>query len=245
MAAWFENFQRHFHQNFIHHDRWTWLLDGLQITMQVAIIAITTGIFLGIILASMRMVRINLFKKLGLDFIDNVINWITGGISYIYIDIIRGTPVVTQLLIWHFIVFAGTGMPVMIVAAIALGVNSGAFVSENIRTGILSIDKGQTEAGRSLGLPPAMTMRYIVMPQAIKNILPTLVNEFIVLIRETAIVGFVGLADLTQAGNRIFGVTFNAWFPLIGAAMIYYTMIKILTIFLRKLERRLRKADLR
>ena len=157
-------------------------------------------------------------------------------------DIIRGTPSVLQLLIMWFIVMKNSQNGVL-VASLSFGINSGAYVSEIVRAGILAVDKGQTEAGRSLGLSRAQTMIYIVIPQAIKNVLPPIGNEFIVLLKETAIVGYVSLTDLTRAANQITSRTYEAFMPLIGAAVIYFTVIKILTILLDKLERRLRKSD--
>lgn len=164
-------------------------------------------------------------------------------IGGIYTDVIRGTPSVTQLMIIYFVIFASVQLDKWIIAAIAFGVNSGAYVSEIIRAGILSIDKGQTEAGRSLGLNAFQTMSRIVIPQAVKNIFPALCNEFIVLIKETAIVGYVGLMDIQKAGDFIKSATFIAFMPLIGTAVIYYVLIKILTLVLKQIENRLRRAD--
>ena len=147
-----------------------------------------------------------------------------------------------QLLIMWFIVMKNSQNGVL-VASLSFGINSGAYVSEIVRAGILAVDKGQTEAGRSLGLSKAQTMIYIVIPQAIKNVLPPIGNEFIVLLKETAIVGYVSLTDLTRAANQITSRTYEAFMPLIGAAVIYFTVIKILTILLDKLERSLRKSD--
>jgi polar amino acid transport system permease protein/polar amino acid transport system substrate-binding protein len=245
--TWYESFANHFHQNFIHQDRYMLLLNGLWLTIQVSFFGILLGIVLGTIITVMKMAKCSFFGKLfGLHFLDKIINGMLNGISYIYIDVIRGTPVVTQLFIFWFVIFAPhTNLPRIMVAIIAIGVNSGAYVAEIMRAGIMSIDKGQVEAGRTLGLSSFTTMRYIVMPQAIKNILPTLVNEFIVLIKETAIVGFIAVSDLTRAADLIRSRTFNAWMPLIAAAMMYYILIKILTIFLRRLEKRIRQSDVR
>ena len=162
--------------------------------------------------------------------------------SHIYIDIIRGTPSVLQLLIMWFVVLASCKNGIL-VASLTFGINSGAYVAEIVRAGILAVDKGQTEAGRSLGLTQFQTMRYIVIPQAFKNVLPPLGNEFIVLIKETAIVGYVGLSDLTRVANQMTSKIYDAFTPLIGSAVVYFIIIKILTILLAKLERRLRKSD--
>jgi len=245
-AAWYYRFSAQFYQAFIVEDRWRMITSGLWVTIRVAVIAIILGIILGIIIAVMRMVRIDFFSKIpSLKFLDKLINWIFKWFSYIYLDIFRGIPLVPQLMVWHFVIFANTNVPPMVGAMIAFGVNSGAMVAEIIRAGIMSVDTGQTEAGRSLGLTPIKTMGFIILPQAVKNILPTVANEFISLIRETSILGFVAVTDLQRAADQIRSLTFIAWHPLFAAAIIYYIIIKILTIFLRKLERNLRKADLR
>ena len=161
----------------------------------------------------------------------------------LYTDVIRGTPAVTQLLIIYFVIFATIGWADWIIASIAFGINSGAYVSEIIRAGILSIDKGQTEAGRSLGLSKTQTMVYVVIPQATKNVFPALCNEFIVLIKETAIVGYVGIMDIAKAGDFIKSKTFEAFMPLIATAIIYFILIKILTVILSRVEKALRKSE--
>ena len=165
-------------------------------------------------------------------------------IATVYVDIIRGTPSVLQLLIMWFIIMASSNNGIL-VASLSFGINSGAYVSEIVRGGILAVDKGQMEAGRSLGLSKAATMRYIILPQAIKNVIPPLGNEFITLIKETAIVGYVSLADLTRVANQVASRTYDAFMPLIGAAVVYFVIIKLLTILLGKLERRMRKSDKR
>lgn len=216
-----------FYKCFIKEDRYKLLLSGIGVTIKVSLLAIVIGILIGMLIA-----MCNLSKKKGLRLI--------GGI---YTDVIRGTPSVTQLMIIYFVIFASVQLDKWIIAAIAFGVNSGAYVSEIIRAGILSIDKGQTEAGRSLGLNAFQTMSRIVIPQAVKNIFPALCNEFIVLIKETAIVGYVGLMDIQKAGDFIKSATYIAFMPLIGTAVIYYVLIKILTLILKQVENRLRRAD--
>ncbi|MCM1266950.1 MAG: amino acid ABC transporter permease [Bacteroidales bacterium] len=216
-----------FYKCFIREDRYKLLLSGIGVTIKVSLLAIVIGILIGMLIA-----MCNLSKKKALRLI--------GGI---YTDVIRGTPSVTQLMIIYFVIFASVQLDKWIIAAIAFGVNSGAYVSEIIRAGILSIDKGQTEAGRSLGLNAFQTMSRIVIPQAVKNIFPALCNEFIVLIKETAIVGYVGLMDIQKAGDFIKSATFEAFMPLIGVAVIYYVLIKILTLALKQVENRLRRAD--
>ena len=216
---------------FITKDRWQLYLKGLGITMEVAIIAALLGVLIGTIMAFMKLsVRKN-GKPTIFTYIANL-----------YIDIIRGTPSVLQLLIMYFVIMKNCHNGIL-VAAITFGINSGGYVAEIVRAGILAVDKGQTEAGRSLGLSNFQTMRYIVVPQAFKNVLPPLVNEFIVLIKETAIVGYVGLSDLTRVSNQMTSTLYDAFTPLVGAAIIYFVIIKILTMLLAVLERRLRKSD--
>lgn len=225
MAEWAADF----YKCFIREDRYKLLLSGVGVTIKVSLLAVIFGILIGMLIA-----MCNLSNKKVPRFI--------GGV---YTDVIRGTPSVTQLMIIYFVIFASVQIDKWIIAAIAFGVNSGAYVSEIIRAGILSIDKGQTEAGRSLGLSAFQTMSRIVVPQAVKNIFPALCNEFIVLIKETAIVGYVGLMDIQKAGDFIKSATYIAFMPLIGTAVIYYVLIKILTLALRRVELRLRRADAR
>lgn len=229
METWFAKVAEDFTRSFIEEQRYMLLLRGIGVTIKVALLAVIIGLIIGFLIA-----LCNLSKKKALRFI--------GGL---YTDIIRGTPAVTQLMIIYFVIFASVRWAKWIIAAIAFGINSGAYVSEIIRAGILSIDKGQTEAGRSLGLSASQTMISIVLPQAIKNIFPTLCNEFIVLIKETAIVGYVGLMDIQKAGDFIKSATFLAFMPLFGTAIIYYILIKLLTMGLKKIEDALRKSDIR
>ena len=216
---------------FITQDRWKLYLEGFGVTLQVAFFAAIIGILIGTIVALMKLSRTRRGKKT-----------IFARIADIYIDVIRGTPSVLQLLIMWFVIMATTNNGIL-VASISFGINSGAYVAEIIRAGILAVDKGQMEAGRALGLTNAQTMVYIIIPQAIKNVLPPLGNEFIVLLKETAIVGYVSLSDLTRVANQISSRTYEAFMPLIGSAVIYFVTIKIITILLEKLERRLRKSD--
>lgn len=224
---WAANFSDLFYKCFIKEDRYKLLISGIGVTIKVSLLAVFIGILIGMLIA-----MCNLSKKKPIKLI--------GGI---YTDIIRGTPSVTQLMIIYFVIFATVNLDKWIIAAIAFGINSGAYVSEIIRAGILSIDKGQTEAGRSLGLNAFQTMTRIVIPQAVKNIFPALCNEFIVLIKETAIVGYVGLMDIQKAGDFIKSATFIAFMPLIGTAIIYYILIKMLTLLLARIEKRLRQSD--
>ena len=231
MQEWLGEVSEKFVMAFIEGDRWKLYLRGLGVTIEIAILAAVIGMAIGTVVALMRLSVKRNGKK-------TIWSLIAGA----YIDIIRGTPSVLQLLIMWFIIMKNSNNGVL-VAVLSFGINSGAYVSEIVRAGILAVDKGQTEAGRSLGLSKAQTMIYIVIPQAIKNVLPPIGNEFIVLLKETAIVGYVSLTDLTRAANQITSRTYEAFMPLIGAAVIYFTLIKILTILLDKLERRLRKSD--
>lgn len=228
---WFDLVWQHIDAAFIREDRWKLYFKGLGVTMRVAVFAAIIGIIIGTIIALMKLS----VRKNGKPTI-------LARIANVYIDIIRGTPSVLQLLIMWFVVLKSCHNGIL-VGAITFGINSGAYVAEIVRAGILAVDKGQTEAGRSLGLNQYQTMRYIVIPQAFKNVLPPLGNEFIVLIKETAIMGYVSLSDLTRVANQMTSTVFEAYTPLIGAAVIYFTIIKILTILLAKLERRLRKSD--
>lgn len=216
---------------FITQDRWKLYLEGYGVTLQVAFFAAIIGILIGTLVALMKLSRKRNGKKTFL-----------ARIADIYVDIIRGTPSVLQLLIMWFVIMA-TCKNGILVASLSFGINSGAYVAEIIRAGILAVDKGQMEAGRSLGLTNTQTMIYIIIPQAIKNVLPPLGNEFIVLLKETAIVGYVSLSDLTRVANQISSRTYEAFMPLIGSAVIYFITIKVISVLLEKLERRLRKSD--
>ncbi len=231
MQAWIEKVSKMFEMAFLTEDRWKLYLNGLGVTLKVALLAAVLGLAIGTVVALMKLSTNKKGKRTIWSYIANA-----------YIDIIRGTPSVLQLLIMWFIIMKSCKNGVL-VAVLSFGINSGAYVAEIVRAGILAVDKGQTEAGRSLGLSKAQTMLYIVIPQAIKNVLPPIGNEFIVLLKETAIVGYVSLSDLTRVANQVSSRTYEAFMPLIGAAVIYFVIIKILTIMLNKLERRLRKSD--
>lgn len=215
-----------FYKCFIYEDRYKLLLSGIGVTIKVSLLAVVIGILLGFLIA-----LCNLSKKKPLNVIGSL-----------YTNVIRGTPSVTQLMIIYFVIFASINWAKWIIAAIAFGINSGAYVSEIIRAGILSINKGQTEAGRSLGLNSKQTMLYIIIPQAVKNIFPAMGNEFITLIKETAIVGYVGLMDIQKAGDFIKSSTYEAFMPLVGTAVIYFILIRLLTVALSKYEAKLRKS---
>lgn len=221
-----------YYRAFIAEQRYLMYLDGLKMTLLVSLLAIILGVALGTILALMRMTAERRGKSTLLS-----------KIAYVYIDIIRGTPTVTQLLIMYFVVLKGVDG--LIVGTVTFGLNSAAYVAEIIRAGILAVDHGQMEGGRSLGLSYGQTMKDIILPQAVKNILPALGNEFIVLIKETAILGYVSIVDLTKVADFVTSRTYEAFAPLIGTAIIYYLVVKVLTLVLGAVERRLRQSDKR
>ncbi len=231
MQAWWEEVSKKFYGAFISGDRWKLYFEGLGITLEIAFFAAIVGLLIGVVVALMKLSTRRNGKKT-----------IWAVIANAYIDVIRGTPSVLQLLIMWFVIMKSSRNGTLI-AVLSFGINSGAYVAEIVRAGIMAVDKGQSEAGRSLGLSKAQTMIYIIIPQAIKNVLPPIGNEFIVLLKETAIVGYVGLSDLTRMANQISSRTYEAFMPLIGAAVIYFVIIKILTVLLNMLERRLRKSD--
>ncbi len=243
MKEWFLDLKEQFILNFVDDDRWEFLLEGFINTILLTIMSALIGVALGIVVAAIRTTYDNnqeTFKKNG--GISYILMSIANAICKIYLTIIRGTPVVVQLLIMYFIVFA-TSDDGLMVATIAFGINSGAYVAEIFRGGIMSIDKGQLEAGRSIGFNYIQTMIFVILPQTIKNTLPTLLNEFIALLKETSVAGYVGIMDLTKAGNNIRNHTYSPFMPLIAVALIYLLLVVVLTWLVGKLERRLRKSD--
>lgn len=241
MKAWFDEMRAEFVLNFIDKDRWQLLAQGLRNTFMMTAVALLIGIAIGILIAVIRTTHDTQGKKIRSGLIRGVLA-VANRVCAVYATVIRGTPMVVQLLILYYIVFASSRNGLM-VAALSFGLNSGAYVSEIFRGGILSIEKGQMEAGRSLGLNYVQTMWYIIAPQVLRNVLPTLANEFITLIKETSISGYVAVMDLTFAGNRIRGVTFSPMMPLIAVALIYLVIVMALTALTGRLERRLRQSD--
>lgn len=227
-----QELQGKFVNNFITDDRWKYIADGLVTTLQVTFFAVIIGIVLGFLIAIVR----STYDKTGKLKILN-------GVCRLYLTVIRGTPVVVQLLIIYFVIFGSVDISKVLVAVMAFGLNSGAYVAEIFRSGIMSIDGGQFEAGRSLGFNYVQTMRYIIMPQAFKNVLPALGNEFIVLLKETSVAGYIALQDLTKGGDIIRSRTYDAFMPLIMVALIYLVMVLIFTKLVNMLERRLRSSD--
>ena len=220
-------------QYLIEKDRWNYVADGLGVTLQITFFAVILGILLGFLVAVVR----STYEKTGKLKLFNLL-------CQIYLTVIRGTPVLVQLLIMYYIVFVSMTSKIM-VASLAFGINSGAYVAEIIRGGILSIDNGQFEAGRSLGFNYVQTMIYIILPQVFKNVLPALANEFIVLLKETSVCGYIALQDLTKGGDIIRSQTYNAYVPLFTVAAIYLVLVMIFTYLVKLLERRLRSSERR
>lgn len=243
MSNGWNTFVTDFRFVFIQDDRWKSLFQGLGNTLVITFFAVMIGIVLGAIVATVRTTydknNGDMKKRNPVGF---YILSIANVICKLYLTVIRGTPVVVQLMIAYFIIFA-TSNNSTAVAVFAFGINSGAYVAEIIRGGIMSIDEGQFEAGRSLGFNYGQTMIYIIIPQVFKVVLPTLCNEFIVLLKETSVAGYVGIMDLTKAGDIIRGRTFSAFLPLLGVAAIYLVMVVILTALVGCLERSLRKNE--
>ena len=238
MQEWFQRLVDQFIIDFIVSDRYMLILNGLGVTILVSIVAIFLGLVLGLIISVIKVSYSYLGKG-------SRILWLLDKFCSLYLTVIRGTPAMLQLLIIYFVIFGSVNIPKVAVAILAFGINSGAYVAEIMRSGIMAVDRGQIEAGRSLGLSYLQTMRFIILPQAVKNILPALGNEFITLIKETSIVGYIALNDLTRAADIIRGVTYDAFMPLIAAALIYLAIVIFLTKMLGKLERRLRQGDTR
>lgn len=232
IGNYFNDLKIRFISTFIEGDRWKFLTDGLAITLKVAFFAVLLGIVLGFIVAIIRATNTKTGRLKILNFF-----------CKIYITVIRGTPVVVQLLIIYFVIFGSVKIDKVIVAVLAFGLNSGAYVAEIVRGGIMSVDIGQMEAGRSLGFNYVQTMWHIILPQAFKNVLPALGNEFIVLLKETSVSGYIALQDLTKGGDIIRGRTFESFMPLIAVAIVYLCLVMILSYFVGRLERRLRNSD--
>ena len=246
MSEWFsakiQEFLFDFNQSFVEDDRWLYILKGLRVTITVAICALILGVIIGIIVAVIRSAhdqkrgKKKNFSSLFLGILDFLCR--------IYLTVIRGTPMMVQLLIMYFVIFAST-TNTELVAILAFGINSGAYVAEIIRGGIMSIDAGQMEAGRSLGLNYVKTMRFIIVPQAIKNILPALGNEMITLLKDTSLVTVIGLKDMVKGALIIQGRTYQAFMPLVAVAIIYLVLVIILSKILSMVERRMRESDRR
>ena len=229
MPAWVVDLLNRLNSTFVVDGRWQWFVSGLGYTLLISLFSVLLGLVIGILMALMRLSKSKILRA----------------VSGIYIDIIRGTPTMVQLLIIYFVIFANVHIDKWVVGFIAFGINSGAYIAEIVRGGILSVNIGQTEAGRSLGMTHKQTMASIVMPQAMKNILPALGNEFVVLIKETAVIGMIANIDLVGAARKVQSLTYDDLIPLLSIAVIYYVVIKIISTLLSKVEKGMRKADKR
>ena len=235
-----ESLQRDFYLCFIQEERWRFLTSGLLNTLQITFFAVLLGIAIGVVVSIVRSTHdknVEETRGAGRFFLK-----LANTVCRVYLTVIRGTPVMVQLMIMYYVIFASSRNGVA-VATLAFGVNSGAYVAEIFRAGIMSIDNGQFEAGRSLGFNYVQTMRYIVIPQAFKAVLPSLANEFIVLLKETSVAGYVTVRDLTMGGNIIRSATYIAFMPLIAVALIYLVLVMFFTWLVGKLERRLRNSE--
>lgn len=243
MAEWFNSVCEKFMRCFVDNGYWKWLLEGLGKTLIITVFAVLIGFAFGVILATIRSSydkneeSLKLRGGLGYTLLK-----IANAICKAYITLIRGIPVVVQLMIWYFVILV-TQKNGVIIAIVAFGFNSAAYVAEIFRGGIMSIDEGQFEAGRSLGFNYVQTMMHIVIPQTIKAVLPTLLNEIVALLKETSVAGYVGIMDLTKAGDLIRGRTFEAFMPLIAVALIYFATVLLLTKVFSIFERRLRRSE--
>ena len=217
---------------FLEKDRWQYLTNGLLSTLLITALALVIGLVLGFVIAVIRSTH----DKTGRLKIANLI-------CRVYLTVIRGTPMVVQLLIIYFVIFGSVNINKILVAVIAFGLNSAAYVAEIVRSGIMSIDNGQFEAGASLGFGYTQTMVSIILPQALKNVLPALANEAIVLLKETSVSGYIAINDLTKGGDTIRSQTYEAFLPLIAVALIYLVMVMFFSWLVGKLERRLRNSD--
>ncbi len=225
-------FLQKLYDTFIYDNRYMYLVNGLKTTLVITLFAVMLGMVIGFLVAIVRATHDKTGKLKILNFF-----------AKIYLTVIRGTPVMVQLLIIYYVIFASVRIDKVLVGVLAFGINSGAYVAEIVRSGIMSVDGGQFEAGASLGLSYTRTMTYIILPQAFKNVLPALANECIVLLKETSVAGYIALEDLTKGGDIIRSVTYEAFLPLIAVALIYLIIVVGLSALVGKLERRLKKSD--
>lgn len=240
LSALFAEVQQKFITDFIEKDRWMYITDGLKITIIVTILALIVGLILGIVIAMVRCTHDQTNPK-WFSSPGSFLLKLGNAFCRLYITVIRGTPTLVQLLIINFVILVSAEK--ITVAVITFGINSGAYVAEIIRGGIMGVDKGQMEAGRSLGMSYVTTMKDIILPQAMKSALPALINEMITLLKETSICGYIGLNELTRGGDIIRGITFDALFPLFTVALIYLVMVLFIQWIMGKVERRLRSSD--
>ena len=241
MQAWFEKLKADFILNFVQGNRWRYLMNGLGTTLLITLLACLLGIAIGVVIAMVRSTY-DKTKEGARMTLGRRLFGVANGFCRLYLTVLRGTPVVVQLMIIYFVIFASSDNGTL-VAALAFGLNSGAYVAEIVRGGIMSIDQGQFEAGRSLGFNYIQTMRFVIIPQTIKNVLPSLANEFIALLKETSVAGYVAVADLTKGGDIIRSRTYSPFMPLIAVALIYLVLVMFFSHLVGILERRLRNSD--
>lgn len=228
-----EDFKARFIANFITDERWRYFTEGLGTTYIVSFFAVIVGVVIGVLIAVVRSSADKLERP---PLVVKILN----AVCRVYLTVIRGTPAMIQLLIMYYIVFGSVDVNKRLVAILTFGINSGAYVAEIFRSGIMSVDQGQFEAGRSLGLTYVQTMWHIVIPQALKNVLPALGNEFITLLKETSICGYIALTDVTHGANTVRSQTYDPYMPLFAAALIYLVSVSFLSALMERLERRLR-----
>ena len=241
MPEWLLKLIKDFNTAFIEDNRWKYILEGVQNTLILTFFALILGVVVGVIIAAIRATYDKQYAGMKKG-VGKFLLCIGNAISKVYLTVIRGTPSMVQILIIFFIIMASSDNK-MLCGIIAFGINSAAYVAEIIRGGIMGVDVGQTEAGRSLGFNYVQTMWFIVLPQTFKSILPALANEFIVLLKETAIAGYVGVTDLTRGANIIRGITYQSFWPLMAIAAIYLIMVMFFTYLVGLLERRLRNSE--
>jgi ABC-type amino acid transport system permease subunit len=241
LSDWFEGLKSQFILNFVDDNRWQYLVNGLRATITITFGALVIGVLIGLIVATIRSTHDKTIETMHRGLGRTILK-ILNAICKVYVTVIRGIPVVVQLLIAYFIIFVSVTNGI-VVGILTFGINSGAYVAEIFRGGIMAVDIGQTEAGRSLGFNYVQTMRYIVVPQAFKHILPSLLNELIALFKETAVVGYVAVMDLTKGADIIRGRTFSPFMPLLAAALIYLIFVMFFSWIVGKLERRLRTSE--
>ena len=229
-VGWWQELKDRFHTDFLKNDRYLYIFEGLKNTLIITVVALVIGLIIGSVVAMVRSTH-DMTGKLR----------ILNAICHVYITVIRGTPVMVQLLLIYYVVFASSDNGVLI-ASVAFGLNSGAYVAEVVRSGITAVPKGQMEACRSLGMSNRMAMTNVILPQAIRNILPAIGNESISLLKETSVAGYIGIMDLTRGADIIRGQTYDALLPILVAAAIYLAIVLVLTYLIRRLERRLNNA---
>lgn len=240
------SFYDRFVLNFVKDNRWEYLVNGYGRTLLITLFAVILGLTIGVFIAFVKTTYVNLHTNKCVSIwhkIGQLILSLGNAICNVYLTVIRGTPTVVQLLIIYYVIFASSAVDKTVVAILAFGINGGAYIAEIVRSGIMSVDKGQMEAGRSLGFGYIRTMVFIILPQAFKNILPALGNEFITLLKETSVSGYIALEDLTKGADIIRSLTYDPFMPLLTMAAIYLVTVMVISGILGIIERRLRAND--